>query len=296
MKIPLCLVTGFLGSGKTTLLRRIIATHRQRRLVYLVNDFSPRDVDGALLATDDADVVSIPGGSIFCRCLVVGFLGNLKRIPEDFSAPDAPVAGVVIEASGIADPRVVETMLAETRMNERYRLATIVTVVDPKSFYKLLHTLPNIRAQVESADHVIVNKADLCTEAELARTEAQVRKIKPAARVERASHCAVELDLFGKGAPRALDGAYATCADPHYSRMAFTWNAAVKPEALTRVLRDLGDAVFRAKGTVATADGLVYVDASAAGVSCTPQPSGAADPALVCIVQPGTEDRVRAAL
>ena len=49
--IPICLVTGFLGSGRTTLLRRIIDTHRDPRIVYLVNEFSALDIEGALSRT-----------------------------------------------------------------------------------------------------------------------------------------------------------------------------------------------------------------------------------------------------
>ena len=80
--IPVALVTGFLGSGKTTLLRRVIATHRDRRLAYLVNEFAPVDVDGRLLAAEGAPVVALPGGSIFCQCLVGSFIEQLRGIAE----------------------------------------------------------------------------------------------------------------------------------------------------------------------------------------------------------------------
>ncbi len=44
--LPLLLVTGFLGSGKTTLLRKLVEQARGRRLVCIVNEFGPLDVDG----------------------------------------------------------------------------------------------------------------------------------------------------------------------------------------------------------------------------------------------------------
>ncbi|MBL7076600.1 MAG: hypothetical protein ISS31_03920, partial [Kiritimatiellae bacterium] len=136
--IPLALVTGFLGCGKTSFLKHTVARYRDRRIVYLVNEFSPLDVDGALVESEDADVVAIPGGSIFCKCLVTEFIGQLQRIAREY--PDAE--GVIIEASGMANPAVVGTMLHETKLDAIYELATVVAVVDPGSFLKLRHTLP----------------------------------------------------------------------------------------------------------------------------------------------------------
>ena len=157
--IPLILVTGFLGCGKTTLLKRLVHRHRERRFLYLVNEFNPRDLDGALLQSEGAEVVAIPGGSIFCHCLVTDFMRHLTAIHERF--PD--LEAVIIEASGMANPKAIEQLLAETRMADRFALRQVVTIVDPVSFPKLRHTLPNLRAQVEAADTVILNKQDLAS-------------------------------------------------------------------------------------------------------------------------------------
>ena len=77
-RIPLSLVTGFLGSGKTTFLKHMAPRLASRRIVYLVNDFSALDVDGAVLSEIGPNVVSIPGGSIFCKCLVGDFIQHLS--------------------------------------------------------------------------------------------------------------------------------------------------------------------------------------------------------------------------
>ena len=61
--IPLMLVNGFLGSGKTTLLRRIVERNSARRYVYLINEFSPTDIDSQVLQVDEDCLVSIAGGS-----------------------------------------------------------------------------------------------------------------------------------------------------------------------------------------------------------------------------------------
>lgn len=266
--IPICLVTGFLGSGKTTFLKHVVSHHADERIVYLINDFSPQDVDGVLLEEVEEDVLSIPGGSIFCRCLVTQFVGNLQTIPERFNSDNNPLKGVVIEASGVANPMVIEQMLSETGLNEVYSLATIVSIVDPGSLPKLVETLPNIRSQVEAADVVLVNKIDLFEPHQVNRAEQIVREIKPQADVVRTVRCQADVDLFpGGGGPRGLEGEYAPCADPNYTRYSLSFEEAVNIDALVADLEALRGEIYRAKGFVPTEDGTAYVDMSDAALT-----------------------------
>ncbi|HKL22735.1 MAG TPA: GTP-binding protein, partial [Tichowtungia sp.] len=235
--LPICLVTGFLGTGKTTFLKNIVATNRDRKIVYLINEFSAHDVDGAIVSVENPDVVSIPGGSIFCHCLVTEFIGQLKKIAARADVPpairtagvspaqhDGCCEGVVIEASGMANPKVIEQMLAETGLDEQFRLATVISVLDPNSFLKLRRTLPNILAQVEAADVVLINKTDCCAPEQIDETRTAVQELNPAADRIQTIRCEVDLDLFaehpkafgGAGASRGLQGDYAKCRDPNY--------------------------------------------------------------------------------
>ncbi|MEJ5171442.1 MAG: GTP-binding protein, partial [Fimbriimonadales bacterium] len=117
--IPLVLVCGFLGSGKTTVLRHWARTEANRRLVFVVNEFSSRDVDSVLLGQDAKDVVPLPGGSIFCRCLAADFHRTMTALAS--GGWDA----IVAEASGIADPSSTRTLLAETGLDRSLRLAEL---------------------------------------------------------------------------------------------------------------------------------------------------------------------------
>jgi len=85
--IPLTLITGFLGSGKTTLLKTLNELNRESRLVFLVNDFSANGVDAALLAEEKDEIISVAGGSIFCKCLVTEFVNRLREIPHKSLKP-----------------------------------------------------------------------------------------------------------------------------------------------------------------------------------------------------------------
>lgn len=290
--IPLALVTGFLGSGKTSLLRHVAARQRDRRLVFLVNEFAGIDIDGRLLDLPPDRLVAVPGGSIFCRCLVSDFIRHLRAI-----AARPGVAGVVVEASGVADPRVVARMLAETTLDRAYRLAALVTLVDPGSFDDLLETLPSIRTQVEAASLILINKTDLFDAAQLAATEARARALNPHAALVHAVHGRVDADLLGAAAaPPGPAGEYAPCADPNYGRMTLTPADTIDLAGLRAALAGLGPDLYRLKGFVRATDGRVrYVDAARARVQTAPAPPDAR-PALVCIFRPAALARVRAAL
>ena len=262
--IPICLITGFLGTGKTTMLKRIVAENRERKWIYLVNEFSALDVDGAIVSEENPDVFSIPGGSIFCKCLVTEFIRQMAQI--QWRHPDAE--GVVIEASGMADPRVIADMLAETGLDQYFQLAHIISIVESRSFLRLIHTLPNILHQVEAADLVLLNKCDLYDEAQLAETEQRIREIKAEANVVRCVRGEVEFAVFGGGTLHDdLHGEYAQCRDPRYS--AFSTPSA-DIDKLHLFIAENEDAVYRVKGHIETAEGPVYFDYSKAGFSVTP--------------------------
>jgi G3E family GTPase len=283
--IPICLITGFLGSGKTTLLRRIVDKYGECTFVYLVNEFSAVDVDGQVLRRDVEDLVALPGGSIFCHCLVGEFIRVLETAPEQFGSPEDPITGVVIEASGVANPKVIRKMLEETGLNRIYRLDNIIAVVDPGTFPVLLQTLPNVTAQVESSHLVIVNKVDLFDEATIARTESEIRRINPGARLERTNFCAVDFDLFGGGVPQDLAGEYAKCADPNYATIAVRLNRDQDPARLVALLHELGDALYRAKGFVPAPGGTRYLDATPTAVTTELAPGQRGPYHLVVIVK-----------
>jgi len=291
--IPLCLVTGFLGSGKTTFLKQIAARHAAEKIVYLVNEFSPHDVDGLVLEEVEDDVVSIPGGSIFCRCLVTQFMGHLNTIPERFGGGDEPLRGVVIEASGVADPMVIERLLAETRLDEVYGLATIVAIIDPGSLPKLVRTLPNIRAQIAAADVVLLNKIDQFDADEVAEAERIAREINADAPIVRTVKCGADVEIFAGGRVRGLEGDYALCADPNYARFSVTFDGPVDVAALARELEGLRGEVYRAKGFVPVGDSIAYVDMSAAELSIEQAPRGDSATGLAIIARADSSEAVR---
>lgn len=274
--IPLALVAGFLGSGKTTLLREVARAAAPRRLLFLVNEFAPADVDGAVLLADGADVLALPGGSIFCRCLVTQFIGQLRQIAARWAEASPRFEGVAIEASGMADPRVIGRMLAETGLDRQFALASIVAVADPLRLPKLLHTLPSARAQIEAADTVVLNKTDLATPEQVTAAEKLISDVRPGLAVLRASRGRPAPDLFpAHPAPHAPAGDYAPCRDPAFATEVLPAPGEIDPARLEAALRAAGDAVYRLKGFASCDGRAVRIEYAGDRVAVEPAPPGA---------------------
>ncbi|MFW5845228.1 MAG: CobW family GTP-binding protein [Planctomycetota bacterium] len=253
-------MTGFLGSGKTTLLERIHEQLADRRVLFLVNEFAPKDVDGVRLQLEPGRLAVVTGGSIFCKCKVTDFIQELTRAVE--LRPE----GVVIEASGMADPTVTARMLAETGLDAELRLAHCVCVIDPGSFHKLLQTLPNMAAQVRAADLVLINKSDCHSADAIERCRAQAAELNPEAAIVLTSHCAHAGDWLGRperAHPHA--GEFAPCRDFRYANLVVPLQRPVDLARLQAACQELGDGLYRAKGPVPTAAGSRDVDYSASG-------------------------------
>lgn len=296
--IPVVLITGFLGSGKTTLLKEIASQHRHRRIVYLVNDFASVDVDGELVRQADRQVVAISGGSIFCHCLVTEFIGHLKSIAGGKIGDGTRPEGVIIEASGMADPRVIDRMLAETKLNEHFEIHRIAALIDPGTFHKLLKTLPTILAQVRAADTLLISKADLHDTTTLAETEAAALVLRPEASCFTLSMGRIDLDWFEQRHTPVVEGELAKCVDPNFHR--FIWTTGLPDVQTWRHWVELaGPGLYRSKGFLRDDAGLVQVDYSSSGIRVEPWDDPSVEPRLVCIASgedgPALEARWRSA-
>jgi G3E family GTPase len=282
--IPLTLVTGFLGSGKTTLLKRIITQNREKRLIFVVNEFAQLDVDGKLLG-DEADVVAIPGGSIFCHCLTATFIEHLQALVQrhDVECFD----GVVIEASGMANPMVIGRMLQETGLDQHFAITDIITVTEPNSLLKLLKTLPNIHDQIASADIVLLNKIDCADEATVLMAQNAIKLINPKARLHQCINCDVPLELFRSSSSLPIAGEYAKCLDPLYTQMTLRISDKPSRDTLAHSLAELGDDLYRAKGWVSCAEGPTYVDVASGKVQVIAVDHMADDQSAIVVIGSG---------
>ena len=287
--IPLTLVTGFLGTGKTTLLKQIIAKNSDKRLIYIVNEFGKLDVDGTILA-DTADVVPIPGGSIFCHCLTATFIEHLQKLKQHHDLQ--PFDGVVIEASGMANPMVIRRMLVETQLDKVFSLNNVITVTEPVSLMKLLKTLPNMHDQIKAADVVLLNKVDSVPPTQVSKAIDAIMHINANAVVHQTVNCNVPLNLFDTHSAVPIAGEYAKCRDPHYMQMTVRISDKPTREHLTNTLQSAGDSLYRAKGWVDCAEGPTYVDVASGRIDIHPVQQMLSEQSVIVIIGSGSAENL----
>ncbi len=176
------MLSGYLGAGKTTLLSYLLKHEelKDKKVAVLVNEFGQLPIDGALLPEGDYYLSEINKGSIFCICVKTDLLKNLEAIARDIK-PDI----LLIEATGIAEPRDITALLSTGFLKDTYSESAIITLVDALNFAKLATILPVLSAQVRSADIILLNKID-AVDAEFAdNTECEVRKLNSTAEIHR---------------------------------------------------------------------------------------------------------------
>ncbi len=184
--IPFYLITGFLGSGKTTLLSNILSEYSaEKRIAVIQNEFAPSGTDSKTLKLtgNDFHLEEINNGSVFCVCLLSGFLQTIEKIILKYD-PQM----IFLEASGLSDPANILELLQGKQFKGRLYPARIFSVIDTVNFVKGMGNFPGFRHQIMVADTIVINKTDIAN-ASISDVKEKVKQINPFAEIIETSWC-----------------------------------------------------------------------------------------------------------
>ena len=189
-KVPATVITGFLGAGKTTLIRNLLLNADGRRIALIINEFGDVGVDGEILkgcgqeACKEDDMIELANGCICCT-VADDFVPTMNKLLNRTT----PLDHIIIETSGLALPQPLVRAFNWPDIKSRVTVDGVITVVDAKALSEgrfaddeeaiaaQRAADPNVdhenpiqelfNDQLNSADMVILNKADLLSDDEL---------------------------------------------------------------------------------------------------------------------------------
>ncbi len=226
--IPLTQLSGIQVAGKTTVLTHLLNNQQDAKIGVVVNDVAAVNIDAKLVSNaDDAawadNVVQLSNG---CACCTGGddLFASLAELVSLSFMKGEPYDHIVVEASGVAEPKLIRAMFQEAAANSwplmsYVSLQNMVTVVDSPSFLEEYQSTQRLGERpdlvggdeftpqveplgvsellvemAETADVLLLNKADLASAEQLRDVEELLASINGFADIRRTEFGRVPLD------------------------------------------------------------------------------------------------------
>jgi len=245
-RTPLTVITGPLGSGKTTLLRHILGTV-SRRIAILMNEFGEIAIDTQVLQGKNVQMADLGGGCVCCS-----LLGEFEAAVEEIINTVQPEQ-IVVETTGLAEPDSLVFNVQESL--PQVRLDGVIAIMDADALLQFPHVGHTTRLQIESADLLLLNKADLVTESDLADIRIKLTRFNDLAPIISTQQCKLNPELlFGLGhqvSQPPSDHVHET----EFDAFSHTSEAIYDPSCFEEFVENLSSDVYRGKGFIQFPEG-----------------------------------------
>jgi len=183
--MPVTVLSGFLGAGKTSFLQHVIGTSDESKRKYglVVNDMATVNVDSKLIKAqsgsfDGIDTMELQNGCVCCT-LAEDLMASVSRLVSLSEAKGVGYDHIVVECSGIAEPRKIRELFQEAEdlgssLTARIKLDTLITLVDATVFLDLYGSAD---ADLETYSQLAVAKDDVEGQAALANEGSGQRRV-----------------------------------------------------------------------------------------------------------------------
>ena len=280
-RVPVTLLGGYLGAGKTTVINEMLA-RTDVPIAVMVNDVGDINIDAALIRRQQGDTLDLSGGCVCCS-LKNGFLeafDELRQRPE-------PPEHVVVELSGIADPRSAVGLVG----TPGFVHDSTIVLVDLDQFLTFEDessvVADAVRTQVRSADVLLLSKADLVDAERIDAVTARLAELAPDVRTVLADSTHATAGLVNLGARRpVVELGEGTSLFDQYRTSLIPIPGAMTRSDLIDLVRDLPPTTIRAKGIVQIETGeflLVQVVGNRSSIEPLPMAEATAPTDLVVI-------------
>lgn len=162
MRIPITIVSGFLGSGKTTLINNVLKNDdiKKEEIIIIENEIGDVSIDHELLIESVEEVYQMNQGCICCN-LRSDLLAVLQKISKLTVEEDWPLKHIIIETTGIADPRpIVQSINVMGGVYEGYYVDAVYSVVDTLNYAHIREEFPEVEKQIVFADRIYLSKSE----------------------------------------------------------------------------------------------------------------------------------------
>ncbi|UAC49892.1 GTP-binding protein [Bacillus aquiflavi] len=250
-KTEIYILSGFLGSGKTTLLKQLLHMEKQlkRKVAVMMNEFGKISIDSDSIDGD------IPLKELLNGCICCTIQDKLEAQLQGLLIEEKTDV-IYIETTGAAHPVEVLDAVLSPLFAEKITMKGIITIVDGKRWLDRKALNPQLQQllleQVRHADTIMINKADLLTEAEKGQLTFEIQSINATALCILTSYSKVSLETLQT--QRFVEKKKNSTAHVHHSlnltSFVYQFQHSINKTAFEQFLRELPETVYRIKGYV----------------------------------------------